>query len=202
MEDPMKRCRLYTVTSLATLAALIMLSGCQSAPQAKPEAPAVQQQVTSKLKGKIKTNVTKNRTISLTVEGKGLVVVKYDDATKLVNASSFKDLHPDEVLNVEYRTAGAENVATLLAKVVAELPPGASLMKLEEAHELVQKGPQAGNFTMFDSRPASRYHEGHIPGAKSLPFAELEKAEKEGRLLELLPKEKDKVLVFYCGGIT
>jgi rhodanese-related sulfurtransferase len=66
----------------------------------------------------------------------------------------------------------------------------------------VQKGPVAGNYTMFDSRPGSRYHEGHIPGAKSLPFAEMEKAEKEGRLPELLPKEKDKLLVFYCGGVT
>lgn len=201
----MKRCQLRTALTLVSVAGLALLAGCQSAPQTKEtkvQTPAVQQIVISKLKGKIKTVVTKNRTISLTVEGKGLVVVKYDDATRLVNAASFKDLYTDEILNVEYRTEGAENLATALAKVVAELPAGSSLMKLEEAHELVQKGPQTGNYVMYDSRPGSRYHEGHIPGAKSLPFVEMEKAEKEDRLLELLPKEKDKLLVFYCGGVT
>jgi rhodanese-related sulfurtransferase len=202
MEDPMKRCRLYTVTSLATLAGLIMLSGCQSAPQAKPEAPAVQQQVISKAKGKIKTIVAKNKTISLTVEGLGLVVIKYDEATKLANAPSFKDLHPDEFINVEYRTEGAEKVATLISKAVIELPAGATLMKLEEAYALVQKGPKAGNFVLIDSRPPSRYHEGHIPGAVSIPFADMEKTDKEGKADARLPEDKGRMLIFYCGGIT
>lgn len=195
------------IASLATLLAVAMLTGCQSTPQPKAEPIAkvtetAQQPAAGKLKGKIKTVVGKNNTISLTIEGKGLVVVKYNDATRLVNAASFKDLHPDELLNVEYRIVGAENVATVISKVVAELPKGASLIGLDEAHALVLLGPQAGSYTMFDSRPGSRYHEGHIPGAKSLPFAEMDKADKEGKLAALLPPEKDKLLVFYCGGIT
>lgn len=195
------------IASLSALLAVSMLAGCQSTPQPKAEAIAkiaepAQQPAIGKLKGKIKTVVGKNKTISLTVEGKGLVVVKYSDATKLVNAASFKDLHPDELLNVEYQLLGAENMATVLGKVVAELPTGVSLMGLGEAYALVQQGPQAGSYTMFDSRPGSRYHEGHISGAKSLPFAEMEKADKEGKLAALLPPEKDKLLVFYCGGVT
>jgi hypothetical protein len=200
----MKRRYVLYAASLTASLSLALLAGCQTTPQPKAQvAPAAAEQVViSKLKGKIKTNVNKNRTISLTVEGKGLVVVKYDDATRLVNAPSFKDLHPDEILNVEYRTVGSENIATLIGKVVAEIPQGVTLMGLEEAYDLVRKGPVAGKYTMFDSRPPSRYHEGHIPGSKSLPFAEMEKADKEGKLLELLPKEKDKLLVFYCGGVT
>jgi hypothetical protein len=198
----MRRRYLLYAASLTTSLSLVLFAGCQSAPPPKADAAPVEQVVISKIKGKIKTNVNKNKTISLTVEGQGLVVVKYDDATKLVNATSFKDLHPDEILNVEYRTIGSENIATLMGKVVAEIPKGASLMSLEEAYELVQKGPQAGSYTMFDSRPPSRYHEGHIPGSKSLSFADMDKADKEGKLLELLPKEKDKLLIFYCGGVT
>jgi hypothetical protein len=187
-------------TALLTLPLLAALSSVPESNAA--DAASAQQPAAAKLKGKLKSVVGKSKTISVTVEGQGLVIIKYTDTTKLVNASSFKDLHPDEVVNVEYQEVGAEKVAMVIAKVVAELPKGVGLMTLEEAYALVQKGPQAGNYVMFDSRPASRYHEGHIPGSSSLPFADMDKAEKEGKLVSLLPPEKDKLLVFYCGGVT
>lgn len=198
----MGTCNKTYVCLLALCAAALVAPG-QGMSQPGADAPAAEQQAAvGTLKGKVKTVVNKNRTISLTVEGRGLVVVTYTDETKLVNAASFKDVHPDELLTVEYKTVGAENVATTLAKVVAALPSGSSAMKLDEVRDLVARGPEAGAYTLFDSRPASRYHEGHIPTAQSLPFAEMEKADKEGKLAELLPKEKDRVLIFYCGGVT
>ena len=66
----------------------------------------------------------------------------------------------------------------------------------------VKSAIDAKSITLLDVNGTQSWKQGHIPGAKSLPFAEMEKAEKEGRLLELLPKEKDKLLVFYCGGVT
>lgn len=195
------------IMSLLTLALVALATGCQSGPQVAAEAPtpattAVQQVTINKVKGKIKTVVGKSHTISIEVPQKGLMVFKFTPETKFVNAGSYKDLAADELLDIEFRTAGAENVATVLKKVVAELPKGVALMKIDEAQALVEKGPKAGNYTMFDSRPGTRYHEGHIPGSQSLPFAEMEKLDKEGKLAAKLPADKNALLVFYCGGPT
>ncbi|OQX18483.1 MAG: hypothetical protein BWK76_07335 [Desulfobulbaceae bacterium A2] len=51
--------------------------------------------------------------------------------------------------------------------------------------------------TLVDSRPAGRYAQDHLPGAVSIPDDVIK--EKKA---EVLPKEKDKPLIFYCGGIT
>ncbi|WP_176719923.1 rhodanese-like domain-containing protein [Desulfuribacillus alkaliarsenatis] len=50
------------------------------------------------------------------------------------------------------------------------------------------------DFVLVDSRPAARYHEGHINGAINIPDADFDK------LKDLLPEDKDKKLIFYCGG--
>ena len=146
--------------------------------------------------------VGKSSTISIEVAQKGLMVLKFTPETKFVNAASYKDLAHDELLDIEFKVVGAENVAVVLKKVVAELPKGVSQLKMDEAIALVEKGPKAGNYTMFDSRPGGRYHEGHIPGSQSLPFAEMEKLDKEGKLTAKLPADKNALVVFYCGGPT
>ncbi len=51
--------------------------------------------------------------------------------------------------------------------------------------------------TLVGSRPAGRYAQDHLPGAISIPDDVLK--EKKA---EVLTKEKDKLLVFSCGGIT
>lgn len=201
--------RIHTrlVANLATLMAVALLAGCETGPETMAEAPApattaVQQVTVNKVKGKIKTVVGKSHTISIEVAQKGLMVFKFTPETKFVNASSYKDLAADELLDIEFKTVGAENVAAVLKKVVAQLPKGVALMKLDEAEVLVAKGPKAGNYTMYDSRPGTRYHEGHIPGSLSLPFGEMEKLDKEGQLAAKLPTDKNALVVFYCGGPT
>jgi rhodanese-related sulfurtransferase len=42
-----------------------------------------------------------------------------------------------------------------------------------------------------------RYNQGHLPGAVSIPVPML-KEQKEA----VLPKDKDALIVFYCGGYT
>lgn len=191
-----------TLVRLLALAMFLSFATMFAGPPASLAETGAVEQAVNKLKGKIKTVVSKNKTISLQVEGKGLTVVKYTDGTKIVNASSFKDFHADDLISVEYRVVGAENVATVLAKVVAEIPKGVTVMTLDEAKALVGMGPETGRYAMFDSRPATRYDEGHVPTARSLPFALMEKADKDGKVAEILPKEKDILLVFYCAGVT
>ena len=56
--------------------------------------------------------------------------------------------------------------------------------------------PPRGDVTIVDSRPAARrYDVGHIPGAINIPDTRFD--EMKG----LLPEDKNKLLIFYCGGI-
>ena len=67
------------------------------------------------------------------------------------------------------------------------------IVTVDDVSRLVALGPERGNFELVDSRPLVRYNEGHIPGAISIPYLEFN--ESAGKL----PKEKDKLLIFYCG---
>ncbi len=62
--------------------------------------------------------------------------------------------------------------------------------------KLVAAGPEKGAYTLIDSRPLPRFQEGTIPTAINLPYPAFDK------FLDRLPKEKDKLLVFFCQGIT
>ena len=56
--------------------------------------------------------------------------------------------------------------------------------------------PMADDVMIIDSRPhKTKYIKGHIPGAVSIPFTEFDKK------ADLLPKNKDALLIFYCGGL-
>ena len=151
------------------------------------------------MKGKVKTIVYKNKTLSMAVEGKGIVVFKFDDKTRYENASGPRDVHPDDVLQIAFAEAGAENLATSISKVVAKLPEGVSAIGTDELRDLIRSGAP---HTLVDSRPKGKYNEGHIPTAVSMPYADLEKADAEGRADKLLPEDKDRPLIFYCAGVT
>lgn len=56
--------------------------------------------------------------------------------------------------------------------------------------------PPRKDVTIIDSRPAARrYDVGHIPGAINIPDSQFDK------LKNLLPEDKNKLLIFYCGGL-
>jgi rhodanese-related sulfurtransferase len=62
--------------------------------------------------------------------------------------------------------------------------------------KLVEQGPEKGGYTLIDSRPLVRFQEGTIPTAIHLPFIGFDK------FADRLPKAKDSLIVFFCGGIT
>lgn len=51
------------------------------------------------------------------------------------------------------------------------------------------------NFVLIDARPPAKYQEGHINGAINIPDAQFD------AYAHLLPEDKDKMLIFYCGGL-
>jgi rhodanese-related sulfurtransferase len=69
----------------------------------------------------------------------------------------------------------------------------ALIISLEEVQALVAKGPEAGNYQLIDARPAIKFNAGHIPTSISIPKPMLEK--------NLSKLDKNKMQIFYCGGI-
>ncbi len=56
--------------------------------------------------------------------------------------------------------------------------------------------PMPKNVVVVDSRPYKvKYTKGHIPGAINISFSEFDKK------ADLLPKDKNSLLIFYCGGL-
>lgn len=51
------------------------------------------------------------------------------------------------------------------------------------------------DFVIVDSRPEVRYNEGHINGAINIPDSQFD------QFKHLLPEDKSKELIFYCGGL-
>ncbi len=154
-------------------------------------APAHADEIT----GSVKTVSSLANTIAIEVAGKGVVVFKYDDTTRFKNAASAKEIIPDEVVTVDFSRVGSENRARTVTKVIAPLPAGVTRIAAAELQDLVRKG--AESFVLIDSRPTGRYVQGHLPKALSIPLSELE---KEGE--KLLPADKTRTLVFYCGGLS
>jgi len=65
--------------------------------------------------------------------------------------------------------------------------------KFVKAHMAV---PMPENVMIIDARPYKvKFTKGHIPGAVSIPFLEFDKK------TNLLPKDKNTLLIYYCGGL-
>ncbi len=137
----------------------------------------------------------KAKTIQVNI-GAASWLAKWEDGTQLVGAESFGKIPKEKEIAVYITEKDGALYASKVsvkqpAKVAAE-----KLIKTEEVAKLVEMGVEKGNFLVIDSRPAPRYNEGHIPTSISIYDAEFEKH------VDKFPKEKDKLLIFYCGGPT
>jgi hypothetical protein len=142
------------------------------------------------VKGKI-LGVSK-KAKAITVETpKGPVMIKFDEAT-----AGMEHAATGEAAIIKLRMAGQNKIATEVKPKLATLPPGVSEIGPQELIALL--GNPEADYVLVDSRPAARYAEAHIPSAISIPV------EKMGELApSLLPQDqKDKLLLFYCGGVT
>jgi len=138
----------------------------------------------------LKSNKAKTLTIEM---GKGeqakTVTIKFDDKTQGLD----KAINGTYVI-VNYDLRNGEEFATEVKPKLAQLPAGVSEIKTAELKNMID---QKASFVLVDSRPAGRYAQAHLPGAISVPENVL-KEKKE----VVLPKEKDKLFIFYCGGVT
>ncbi|PKL50218.1 MAG: sulfurtransferase [Nitrospira bacterium HGW-Nitrospira-1] len=124
-------------------------------------------------------------------------VVKYGDDLKLTGAAKLAAIPKDKEVALTYTGEEKTPYAVSLSVKPPAKIPAEKLMKLDDMKKLVDMGPEKGRYLLFDSRPAPKYNEGHIPTAISFPQPAFDKVKDK-----VLPKEKDKLLIFYCGGVT
>ncbi|MBF0330032.1 MAG: rhodanese-like domain-containing protein [Nitrospirae bacterium] len=149
----------------------------------------------NKLRGTVGSVSGKAETIQ--VETGATWIVKFDEKTKINNWQQPVNKIPKEK---EIAVVFAEKEGKLYAESITVKPPAKvrdeQLIKAEALSKLIALGADKGNYIIIDSRPAPRFGEAHIPGAINIYDADFDKN------IEKLPKEKDKILVFYCAGPT
>jgi len=100
-------------------------------------------------------------------------------------------------IKVEYtEKSGVKTAVKLIEKPPVKISAN-MLIKTAEVEKLVAKGPEKGNYYLFDSRLLTRFQEGSIPTAVNLPFPAFDNLADR-----LLPKDKSALIIFYCGGPT
>lgn len=185
---------------LAYLLTLLLFfsSGCATQKSTNaPPAPAKQAASATKeeslsYKGTIGNVSEKAKSIAIQVgpEGKAeTMIVRYDGKTRGVEFAKKGDS-----VTIAFELRDQEPHAISIKPNLAKLPDGVSEIKTAELQSLVDK---KADLEILDSRPESRYAQSHLPGALSVSVEKL--AKEQGAAL---PKNKEQLLVFYCGGPT
>lgn len=173
-------------------------SGCAGPKPAKESTtPATSAATTIKkesltYKGTIGNVSEKAKSIAIQVgpEGKAeTMIVKYDGKTRGVEFAKKGDS-----VTLAYELRDQEPYALSIKPNLAKLPDGVTEIKTAELQSLVDK---KADLVILDSRPESRYAQSHLPGALSVSVEKLAKEQAA-----VLPKNKEQLLVFYCGGPT
>lgn len=174
-----------------------LMTGCAQQTDSTAQAPAPEMAPAKKedpnvYTGPVIGRSNKAKTISITV-GKGdaakTMMVRFDDETEGLDYAK-----KGEAAIIKWEQRGEDRFATVIEPKLAKLPKGVTEIKTDELYKMLQDHVP---MVLADARPVIRYNQGHLPGAVSIPVPLL-KEQKEA----VLPKDKDKLLVFYCGGYT
>ncbi|MCX8030764.1 MAG: rhodanese-like domain-containing protein [Thermodesulfovibrionales bacterium] len=119
--------------------------------------------------------------------------VKFDDKTKLTGwPPPVGKIPKDKEIAVKFIERDGEVYAeSISVKQPAKLPEDKVV-----STEFVAEAVERGDALIIDSRPAVRYYEGAIPTAINIYDAEFDKH------IDKLPKDKNKLIIFYCAGPT
>jgi hypothetical protein len=154
------------------------------------------------VRGKLVSVSGEFKSVSVTV-GPLVWIVKYGDDLKVKEGDKFsgpealKGIPREREIAVTFTGTEAAPIASQVAVKQPYKVPEAQIVPLEKMQELAAQGPEAGKFTLIDSRPGPLFAEGRIPGAVSLPYAVFKE-----KVAAVLPADKGALLVFYCGGET
>ena len=165
---------------------------CQKCHTAKPEA----------VRGNLGKVSPQFSTMQVKV-GSLVWIVKYDDKTtvvegdKISGADHIAELPNSKEILVSFSGGESKPLATEVAVKQPFKVPEDQKITNDEVVKLVEIGTEMGMYTLIDARPPGAYITGHIPTAISLPFDSFNDS-----CGTVLPQDKDRLLVFYCGGPT
>ena len=194
------------IRMLTALALALFASGIASAQPARPTVPQVCQSCHKPEAGQIRgiyENIAfKTQSIQLKIDSV-TEIVKFDPKTiKLQDGeedkpnSELAKIAKHREARIEYTTKDGAKFATLISfKGPVRIAPE-RLVDFAAVDKLVAQGPEKGQYTLIDSRPLPRFQEATIPTAINLPYPAFDK------FVDRLPKDKSKLVVFFCGGIT
>lgn len=174
-----------------------LATGCVQQTESTATAPApapkaAEQADPNVFKGPIVGKSNKAKTISITV-GKGdaakPVMVRFDDDTEGMEFAK-----KGEAAIIKWEQRGDDKFATSVKPKLAKLPEGVTEVKAEELYKMVSDHVP---MLLADARPELRYNQGHLPSAVSIPVPLLKEQKAK-----VLPEDKNKLIVFYCGGYT
>jgi len=139
----------------------------------------------------------KFKTINVQVGQKLVWIINYGEDLKITGADKLLSIAKDKEIGIRFTGDEKKPYAvSLTVKPPAKVAPE-KLVSLEEMKKLVDMGPEKGGYLLVDSRPKPRFNEGHILHAVSLDNVKFDELKDK-----ILPKEKDKIIIFYCGGVT
>jgi hypothetical protein len=190
------------------LAALLAVTFCTAitSEAGKPKVAGPCQKCHTEEAGAIRGNLGKVSPEFSTLQvkvGNLVWIVKYDDKTtvtqgeKTGGSEEVKNLPGGKEILVSFSGDESKPLATQVAvKQPYKIPENQKITN-DEVVKLVSMGPEQGKYTLIDARPAGAFISGHIPTAISLPFDSFQE-----NYASVLPQDKDRLLVFYCGGPT
>ena len=193
-----KRFNLFFVTAVAAMI-LLVTTGPSFAEKPTVLAPCKQCHQPEKdvVRGTLVSVSDKFKTINVQVGQKLVWIINYGEDLKITGADKLLSISKDKEIGIKFTGDEKKPYAvSMTVKPPAKVAPE-KLVSIEEMAKLVAAGPEAGGYLLVDSRPKPRFNEGHIPHAVSLDNAKFDDQKEK-----VLPKDKNILLIFYCGGVT
>jgi len=190
-------------------AAVALAAACLATVAVAAEKPVIAKVCTNchkpqegSLRGYFDNVAFKSKSIQLRLDD-AVEIVTFDpaalevlDGTRKEPAEYLRQVKKSHEIRIAYVEKDGHKVATAVSLKQPMRVPPEMLITTAELEKLVAQGPEKGAYTLIDSRPPPRFQEGFIPTATNLPFPAFDK------LVDKLPADKARLLIFYCQGAT
>jgi hypothetical protein len=193
-----KRLQLFLVASVLA-AVLLGTAGLSFGEKPTVLAPCKQCHQPEKdlVRGTLVSVSEKFKTINVQVGQKLVWIINYGEDLKIAGADKLLSISRDKEIGIKFTGDEKKPYAVSLAvKPPAKVAPE-QLVSIDELAKFTAISPEKSGYLLVDSRPKPRFNESHIPHAVSLDNTKFDELKDK-----MLPKEKDKLIIFYCGGVT